>query len=83
MCPVRVAVAPPDVPGLVVLDLSGNKLTALPPRVFHRLKNLKTLDLSGNALAELPDDMYGTLGCRFCVCCAVDALRCMVLTFLF
>eukprot|EP01045_Picozoa_sp_COSAG04_P041080 COSAG04_NODE_12310_length_659_cov_0.501786_1_plen_170_part_10 len=38
---------------LTALDLSRNKLTAVPPAVCD-IVGLQTLDLSGNAIAELP-----------------------------
>ena len=43
-------------PGLVVLDLSGNKLTAVPPAVCD-IVSLQALDLSHNAITELPPEL--------------------------
>ena len=53
LCASLVAHAPPT---LVVLDLSRNELTAVPPAVCD-VVGLQTLDLNSNELTDLPADM--------------------------
>lgn len=43
---------------LCVLNLTGNKLTSLPEKVFQGLSNLRELHLSGNKLEKLEPGLF-------------------------
>ncbi|CAK9088284.1 unnamed protein product [Durusdinium trenchii] len=46
---------------LKVLELHGNKIKELPPKVFHHTPHLETLDLYDNQLSALPEGVFAEL----------------------
>ena len=46
---------------LRTLNLHSNRLSELPPEVFHSLSNLRSLNLGGNRLTGLPDRIFASL----------------------
>lgn len=47
-----------NMPGLMYLNVAGNKLSDVDPETFKKLLDLEELDLSDNNIKSLPDDIF-------------------------